>query len=206
MILSTNQLHKLFSQKLGRSKPVIRLRQSAVMVILLDKVIHSVPTTHIVFIMKALDGSRHSGQMAFPGGNIEPNDHSALATALRETKEEINIGSDKLDVLGTIGYMSTMATGYDAAIYLAKAKYPLHYIHQENEVAAIFEIPLTIFYEQNRPNLQLKNKADLLRLHYHIDTQPFLQVETAGWPRNQKQICVWGFTARVLNSICNTLM
>lgn len=43
----------------------------------------------------------HAGQIALPGGRIEPNE-SARETALRETFEEIGIPSDKIRILGTL--------------------------------------------------------------------------------------------------------
>jgi len=44
----------------------------------------------------------HSGQIAFPGGKIEPQDHSIVDTALRETQEEIGVSVSHTQVLGQL--------------------------------------------------------------------------------------------------------
>ena len=40
---------------------------------------------------------------SFPGGKVDPTDESALHAALRETKEEVGIDADKVEILGRIG-------------------------------------------------------------------------------------------------------
>ncbi|MDT8299103.1 MAG: NUDIX domain-containing protein, partial [Spirochaetaceae bacterium] len=59
-------------------------RLSAVLLIIL-------PDKKMVFIRRAANGSRHSGQIAFPGGIREEEDKDLIATALRETREEIGV-------------------------------------------------------------------------------------------------------------------
>jgi len=44
----------------------------------------------------------HSGQISFPGGRYEDEDHDMIETALREAEEETNIQRDDVDVLGQI--------------------------------------------------------------------------------------------------------
>lgn len=47
---------------------------------------------HILMIRRAeRKGDRWSGQMAFPGGRMEPDDRNGLATAMRETREEVGL-------------------------------------------------------------------------------------------------------------------
>jgi 8-oxo-dGTP pyrophosphatase MutT (NUDIX family) len=56
----------------------------------------------LVFIQRPLYNGVHSGQIAFPGGGFEPDDKSAVDTALRETHEEIGIFPDQINVIGKL--------------------------------------------------------------------------------------------------------
>ncbi len=44
--------------------------------------------------------SDHAGQISFPGGRVEERDANPIATALRETEEEIGLGAGRVDVVG----------------------------------------------------------------------------------------------------------
>ena len=199
MHLPPDKLITLLQPPPGRSQPHTGLNHSAVMMILCDQLVKSGPETHVVFIMRTVDGSRHSGQIAFPGGKVESSDGSALAAALRETEEEIGIVPSQLEVLGSMGYFSTMTTGFDVAVFVARPTTMLSYSPQQNEVAAIFEIPLARLAAQFNPGLVIRVPADMLNLHFHLEAAPHLKFKGKGWPVNRERICIWGFTARVLH-------
>jgi 8-oxo-dGTP pyrophosphatase MutT (NUDIX family) len=197
MIITIDELTQIFQHQPRRHEPNARLQHSAVMMILFEREMDSAAQTHVVFIMKTSDGSRHGGQIALPGGKVEAGETSALA-ALRETQEEIGVAPSQLDVLGSLGYFSTMTTGYDAAVFIARARGPLQYAPHTGEVAAVFEIPVAALWQQFDPALQIQTPADMLRLHFHLPIAPYLRFQTPAWPVGQKHICIWGFTARVL--------
>ena len=196
--ISQEELARTLQHGPRRALPNIKLKHSAVMMLLLDREWNGALATHLIFIMKTSDGSRHAGQVAFPGGKVDPSDGTALAAALRETYEEIGVAPRQLEVLGTLGYFSTMTTGFDAAVFLARPRIPLQYLPQRSEVAAIFEIPFALFAQQYDPTLQLLAPSDMLKLHYHIPAPPFFCFKGDDWPVLREHICVWGFTARVL--------
>ncbi|MDZ7268751.1 MAG: CoA pyrophosphatase [candidate division KSB1 bacterium] len=182
-----------------RREPVPGLQHSAVLAILFEADVSGRRETQAVFIMKTSDGSRHGGQIAFPGGRLEPHDRSLLATALRETHEEIGVAPAELEVLGTLGHFSTMTTGFDVAVYVARPLTPLRYAPQHHEVAAIFEVPMRLLFEQFDPGLEIRSREDFLKLHYHVAVAPHLKFHHDNWPQARRTICIWGFTARVLH-------
>ena len=59
----------------------------------------------------------HAGQVSLPGGRAEPEDQSAIDTALRETEEEIGLSRRHVEVLGTLPDHFT-GTGYQVTLGL----------------------------------------------------------------------------------------
>jgi 8-oxo-dGTP pyrophosphatase MutT (NUDIX family) len=190
MLLDPNHLSELLLNFRGRLVSHHRMKAAAVMMILFD----SPPSrqagaqTHVLLIEKAKDRSRHSGQIAFPGGKIEPEDASTLDAALRETKEEIDVDGEQLILLGSMGFFRTLTSGFDAAVHLGFARAPLNWTPCQHEVAAIHEIPLAALCRHFSPNLRLSRRTDLMNLHFHWEV-----------PQSGKTICIWGLTARVLH-------
>jgi len=190
MLLDPNQLTELLLNFRGRLVSNHRMKAAAVMMILFN----SPPSretgarTHLVLIEKVKDKSRHAGQIAFPGGKIEPDDVSTLEAALRETQEEIGVNVEQLTLLGSMGFFRTLTSGFDAAVHLGFAPAPLRWTPQQQEVAVIHEIPLGNLYHQFNPNLRLYRRTDLMNLHFHWKV-----------PSSQRTICIWGLTARVLH-------
>lgn len=197
IMFSPSALKQLLQTAKARVAPLPGLKHSAVLMILFEA--GTPAQTHAVFIMKTADGSRHGGQIAFPGGRVEPEDSSTLATALRETREEIGIAPEQLEVMGSLGHFSTLMTGYDVAVFVARPRTAWHYLPQDREVAAILEIPLPLLIEQFDASLTFRSREDFLNLHYHIAASPFIKYQNENWPAQRHTICIWGFTARVLH-------
>ncbi len=56
----------------------------------------------IVYTLRTGELRDHAGQISFPGGSIDPDDASPLATALREAEEEIDLSPDLVEVVGEL--------------------------------------------------------------------------------------------------------
>ena len=65
---------------------VAATKPAAVLVPVIDR---TEPT--VLFTMRTAELASHAGQVAFPGGKIDPDDESPVAAALREAKEEIGL-------------------------------------------------------------------------------------------------------------------
>ena len=100
---------------------------------------------HVVLTKRTMMMSTQKGHIAFPGGRREPGDRDLLATALRESFEEIGLDPRHVEVFGRIDDFSTR----DGAILIAgfvglidPAATPYAWRPAEREVAEILEVPL----------------------------------------------------------------
>jgi 8-oxo-dGTP pyrophosphatase MutT (NUDIX family) len=97
----------------------------------------------LVFIRRSDSVESHRGQVAFPGGRVDPTDTTLLDTALREAHEEVGIEPGAVDVLGGFPTMSTVSSGMRVAPFVGLLKRPVDYLIQQAEVAEVFEVPLS---------------------------------------------------------------
>lgn len=93
----------------------------------------------LVMIRRA-PGGIHGGQLAFPGGRPEPEDGSILDTALRETQEEVGLTPGRVEVLGLLPPVETIATRYRIHPFLARIDHPGDWSPEPAEVDEVLEI------------------------------------------------------------------
>jgi 8-oxo-dGTP pyrophosphatase MutT (NUDIX family) len=67
---------------------------------------------YLAFIRRASTLRSHSGEIAFPGGGVEPGDASLAATAMREAQEEIGLDPARVEVLGALSPVFTVVSNY----------------------------------------------------------------------------------------------
>ena len=133
--------------------------------------------------------SSHSGQVAFPGGKADAEDADAVATALRETHEEIGLPPERVQVLGTLPvYTTGSAFIVTPVVGLVQPGFDLH--PNEHEVADVFEVPLDF----------LMNPANH-RHHVVVwggDTRRWLSMP---YQEGSQERFIWGATAGMLRNL-----
>jgi len=88
----------------------------------------------------------HAGQVAFPGGRTDPEDTDAIATALRESEEEIGLERRLVTPLGFLDRFDTIS-GYTITPVVARIDPDARLYPAPAEVAEVFEVPLSFFLE-----------------------------------------------------------
>lgn len=111
---------------------------------------------HVLFIRRSvIEGDRHGGQVAFPGGAAEPADADVYATALREAHEEVGLQPTDVRILGRLNEFVTI-TSYNVTPVVAVFDWPYRFTLQPNEVDRAFTIPLEWLADENNRSHQLR--------------------------------------------------
>ena len=131
----------------------------------------------------------HAGQVAFPGGRIEPSDASAEAAALREAHEEIGLQPGHVEIAGRLPDYVT-GTGFMISPVLALLPDGLDLTPSEAEVEAIFTLPLAVLLDPNAPERR--------RAYFRGRSREFWV-----WPHPEHYI--WGATAAILVNLAHRL-
>lgn len=124
--------------------------------------------------------SAHAGQISFPGGRSEPEDADGLATALRETREEIGLPPDYVQVLGRLDtYVTSTGFEIEPVVGLLRPPFPLE--ADPHEVAEIFEVPLAFILDPANRERRSREWKGRLRHFYVIPYENrFIWGATAG--------------------------
>lgn len=104
-----------------------------------------------LILTRRADGlSTHKGQVAFPGGGMEPEDDGPVDTASREAHEEIGLCHEHIDVLGLLDDFPTVDGEIAVTPVVAKLETLPELCADPEEVARIFTIPLDSLREPGR--------------------------------------------------------
>jgi 8-oxo-dGTP pyrophosphatase MutT (NUDIX family) len=145
----------------------------------------------LLFTQRTAHLTDHAGQVSFPGGRVEPDDLSAIDTALRETEEEIGLDRHHVEVLGTLPDYLT-ATGFRVTPVVSIVQPPFELKADPFEVEEIFEVPLSFLMNgmnHQRRAAEFPNGAGR-RIFYAMPYERFF---------------IWGATAGMLRNLFHFL-
>lgn len=135
-----------------------------------------------LIVRKRLDDDVHSGQISLPGGRREAGEE-IRETALRETREELGIDTDDVEILGTLSPQRIPVSAYEVHPFVGWTEQTLDYVPEPREVHRIFELDLRdLLSEQCRVERESRYRDRPLTI--------------PGWELPQGLL--WGATAMIL--------
>jgi 8-oxo-dGTP pyrophosphatase MutT (NUDIX family) len=134
----------------------------------------------------------HAGQISFPGGRAEPEDIDAVATALRETEEEVGLDRRHIEVIGVLPSYTTV-TSYVVTPVVALVDPGFTLTVDPGEVAAAFEVPLGFLMT---PAHHRRHSIELGGVQRQFLSMPWQGRDAANPPH-----FIWGATAAMLRNL-----
>ncbi len=174
----------LIKQKLKNNFPLVREttrahpQRAAVMVMLYPMN----NKTHVLMTRRAMHLKYHAGEVSFPGGVFEEDqDEDLLSTALRETKEELDIEIELESVLGQLPIVNTRL-GFEITPFVSVLQSAPDYEPAESEVGEVLEMPFTTLLATQQRDVGSKPSDEGVMY----------------WFRHHR---IWGASAKILNQI-----
>jgi 8-oxo-dGTP pyrophosphatase MutT (NUDIX family) len=174
----------------GRERLTLRLdgfRESAV---LLPIVVEPGQPERLILTVRQGDLPTHAGQISFPGGKRDPGDPDLMATAIRETAEELGIEPAAVEVLGLLDDVPT-PVGFVITPVVARVRGPITLRPSTREVAEVLVCELEALA---RPSI-----------YVHQGTREYLGVVYTLHEYHWHQHRIWGATARMVHQLLATL-
>lgn len=130
----------------------------------------------------------HPGQIAFPGGKVDPGDADATAAALREAGEEVGLPPGAATLLGLIDPHETV-TGFLITPVLVRLA-PFDPLPEAGEVDEVFTVPLAHLADPANYRIEARLWRGQMRRYYTVPYGPYY---------------IWGATARILRALADRM-
>ncbi len=159
----------------------MRLTDAAVLI----PVVAREPEATVLLTQRTADLRTHAGQIAFPGGKIEPDDLTPAAAALREAEEEVGLDPKLVRTVGELPpYLSR--TGFRIVPVLGRVAAEHVLTLNLSEVTEAFEVPLAF----------LLNPAN-----HHQGSRTFAGRTRYFWEIPYQGRYIWGVTAGIIRGL-----
>jgi len=140
MSISLDDIRKSFPCPAQRELRDPHLRRAAVLMLFFQ----DAEKLCVLLTRRTEDVEHHKGQISFPGGSRDDGDESLVATALRETEEEIGLPHDAVEVLGILDEYET-PSGFAITPVVGTVPFLPSLKPNSDEVAEILHVPVTLF-------------------------------------------------------------
>ena len=143
---------------------------------------------HCTLIQRPDYDGTHSGQVAFPGGKKEDDDRDLIATALRESQEEVGTKAEDVEIIGALSELYIPPSNFLVSPFIGLSSKAPAYTIDPYEVAEAFHFPLRLLHD---PGYFEVKRIFIKHYKTHINA-PSFQYEGK---------TIWGATAMMLSEL-----
>lgn len=148
------------------------------------------PNGAVLYLTKRSSHLRHHpGQIALPGGKVDPGDDGPVGAALREAHEEIALSPANVEVLGLMEPHETV-TGFLVTPVIARIRQPFAPVPEAGEVDEVFSVPLEHVADPAKYWIEGRHWRGTRRDYYVAPYGPYY---------------IWGATARILRALADRM-
>lgn len=145
--------------------------------------------SEVVLTVRSENLNSHAGQVSLPGGSEEDDDADVVATALRESEEEIGLGRGEVEVIGRLGDMA-LPSGFQITPIVGLIEPGLEFVPCPIEVAEIFHAPLALILNPDAYNST--------SMTYDRQSRRILELQ-------HDRFRIWGATAAILYQLAQSV-